>query len=112
MLSAPETRVLAFRAQRGVFKFVVADRGIGRLASLRSCPEYAELQDHGKALETALADGASRHGSQSGHGHGFREMFTGLMNLQAAPRFRSGDQALLMDGTNPALARHSWRKSR
>jgi len=31
-------------------------------------------------------------------------MFTGLMNLQAALRFRSADHALLIDGTSPTLA--------
>jgi hypothetical protein len=101
---APETGVLAFRAQQSVFEFVVADRVIGVLASLRSCPEYDGLEDHGAALHATLTDGTSRHGSRSGHGHGFRDMFTGLMNLQAALRFRSGDHALLMDGTSPTLA--------
>jgi hypothetical protein len=101
---APETGVLAFRAASGVFEFVVADRGIGVLASLRSCPDYEGLQDHGRALNAALTDGTSRHGSNSGHGHGFRDMFIGLMNLQASLRFRSGDHALIMDGTSPTLA--------
>lgn len=83
---------------------MVADRGIGLLASLQSCPEHADLQDHGKALEAALTDGTSRYGSKSGHGHGFRDMFLGLINLQGSLRFRSGDHALLMDGSSPTLA--------
>lgn len=101
---APDTGVLAFRAARRVFEFAVADRGIGLLASLRSCPEYEGIEDHGLALETALKDGTSRFGSNSGHGHGFRDMFLGLMNLQGSLRFRSGDHALLMDGSSPTLA--------
>jgi hypothetical protein len=107
---APETGSLAFRAAPGVFEFVVADRGIGVLDSLRTCPEFQGLQDHGKALEAALTDGTSRHGSRSGHGHGFHDMFTGLMNLQGTLRFRSGDHALIMDGTSPTLATAQLRQ--
>jgi hypothetical protein len=101
---APETGLLAFRAAGGVFEFVAADRGMGLLASLQRCSEFKATRDHGKALEAALTDGTSRHGSASRHGHGFRPVFLGLMNLQGSLRFRSGDHALLMDGTSPTLA--------
>ncbi|MCC7428686.1 MAG: hypothetical protein IT557_17475 [Alphaproteobacteria bacterium] len=103
--NAPETGILAFRAEPGAFEFVVADRGIGILHSLRRCPAYAALPDEGKALEAALTDGVSRHGPNSSHGHGFRPIFTGLMNLHGELRFRSGDHAITMDGTSPALAK-------
>lgn len=101
---SPETGILAFRAEPGAFEFVAADRGMGILQSLRSCPAYEVLADAGKALEFALTDGVSRHGPNSRHGHGFRPIFTGLMNLYGELRFRSGDHALTMDGTSPALA--------
>ncbi|MDJ0683710.1 MAG: hypothetical protein QNJ84_03340 [Alphaproteobacteria bacterium] len=101
---APETGILAFRAESGAFEFVIADRGIGVLNSLRRCADYAALPDEGKALEAALTDGVSRHGPESNHGHGFRPIFTGLMNLQGELRFRSGDHAITMDGTNLELA--------
>lgn len=101
---APETGILAYRAEPGAFEFVVADLGIGILHSLRRCEAYAALPDEGKALEAALTDGISRHGPNSNHGHGFRPIFTGLMNLHGELRFRSGDHALTMDGTSPALA--------
>ena len=78
---AAATGLVAFRAARGVFEFVVEDRGIGILASLRSCPSYAAVSDHGKALESALTDGISRFGSDTGRGHGFRPIFLGLANL-------------------------------
>jgi anti-sigma regulatory factor (Ser/Thr protein kinase) len=42
--------ILVFRGTPGVFEFVVADRGIGVLDSLRSCAEYSKLLDHGDAL--------------------------------------------------------------
>jgi hypothetical protein len=98
-----ETGLLAFRAARGVFEFVAADRGIGMLSSLKKCTMYAALPDHGKALEAAISDGTSRFGNNSGRGHGFRPIFLGLVNLQGSLRFRSGDHALLMDGTSPNL---------
>jgi len=101
---APETGILAYRAEPGAFEFVVADRGIGVLRSLRPCEAYAALPDEGKALEAALTDGVSRHGPNSNHGHGFRPIFTGLVNLHGELRFRSGDYAITMDGTSPELA--------
>ena len=103
----PETGILAYRAEPGAFEFAVADRGIGILHSLRRGEAYASLSDEGKALEAALTDGVSRHGPDSNHGHGFRPIFTGLMNLHGELRFRSGDHAITMDGGSPTLAK-SW----
>ena len=97
---AAETGYVAFRAEPGAFEFVVADRGIGIRNSLRSHREYA---DEGQALVAALTDGVSRYGSESTRGYGFRPIFTGLANLQSVLRFRSGDYAVTMDGTNPDL---------
>ncbi len=101
---AAETGLLAYRAAPGIFEFVAADRGIGILASLRRSPEFASLTDHGRAIESALADGTSRFGMNMGRGNGFRPIFLGLLNLQGSLRFRSGDHALLMDGTSPQLS--------
>ena len=101
---AAHTGVLAFRATRRVFEFVVADSGIGVLRSLQRCQRFAYLQDHGEAIEKALSDGVSRFGQDSRRGHGFRPLFVGLVNLRASLRFRSGDHALTMDGTSPTLA--------
>ena len=101
---AAETGILAYRGEPGVFEFVVADRGVGILRSLSRCAAYAALPDEGKALEAALTDGVSRQGPDSNHGHGFRPIFTGLMNLHGELRFRSGDHAVTMNGTSPTLA--------
>lgn len=98
------TGVLAFRATRHVFEFVAADNGIGILRSLQRCPTFADLQDHGQAMEKALSDGVSRFGRDTRRGHGFRPIFIGLVNLRASLRFRSGDYALTIDGTGPTLA--------
>lgn len=100
---APDTGLLAFRAAHGTFEFVAVDRGIGILKSLRSCDAYTALSDHGNALAAALSDGVSRFGESSRRGHGFRQMFLGLLDLYGSLRFRSGDYALLMDGTSPDL---------
>jgi hypothetical protein len=101
---APDSGIAAFRAMPGVFEFIVADRGIGILESLRTCPDFSGLNDHGKALQSALDDGTSRFGKSAGRGHGFRPIFLGLMNLFGSLRFRSGDHALIMDGTTPTLS--------
>lgn len=101
---AAATGLLAFRAAPGVFEFVAADRGIGVLASLRHSPLFVRLSDHGKALRATLTEGTSRFGPGSGHGYGFRPIFTGLANLRGFLRFRSGDHALTIDGTSPDVA--------
>jgi anti-sigma regulatory factor (Ser/Thr protein kinase) len=100
---APGTGVIAFRAGLNIFEFVIADRGVGILETLRSCPEYAHVTDHGNALMLALNDGVSRFGSSSGRGFGFRPIFIGLANMKGFLRFRSGDHALILDGTQPSL---------
>ena len=95
---APSSGIAAFVGGRDAFEFAVADSGIGVRDSLRSCKNYADLTDDGKALRLALTDGVSRFGSQSGRGKGFRPIFVGLANLSGALRFRSGDHALVIDG--------------
>ena len=101
---APDTGVVAFRAEPGAFEFVVSDRGIGVLESLRSNGEYRELRDEGTALRAALTEGVSRHGRDLGRGLGFRPMFRGLVDLYGELRFRSGDHAVTMDGVGPDVA--------
>jgi anti-sigma regulatory factor (Ser/Thr protein kinase) len=98
---AADTGIVVFRAQPGSFEFLLADRGVGVLQSLSTCPDYEHLTDHGEALRLALTDGISRYGAGSGRGRGFRPLFIGLANLNAALRFRSGDHALTIDGQNP-----------
>jgi hypothetical protein len=100
---APATGMLAYRSVPGVFEFVVADLGLGVLATLREGADYSNLTDHAEALRIALTDGASRLGAGQGRGYGFHELFVGLANRQASLRFRSGPAALTMDGTRPTL---------
>jgi hypothetical protein len=42
-----ETDIAAYAATAGAFEMVVADAGIGVLASLRECADYAQLEDPG-----------------------------------------------------------------
>ena len=100
---AASTGLVAFRAAQGDFEFVAADLGIGVLRSLSSCDAYAHLTNHGDALRLVLHEGTSRFGANSNHGYGFRDLFTALLHLRSLLRFRSGDYALTMDGTNPGL---------
>lgn len=100
---ASKSGLAAFKAGQGVFEFVVCDRGIGVLQSLRTCPDHANLHDHGDALRLTLTEGVSRFGPNAGRGKGFRPLFVGLANLWGSLRFRSGDHALTIDGQGPAL---------
>jgi hypothetical protein len=101
---APQTGVVGFAAVNNEFEFVVADKGIGVLESLRSSSEFNSLRDVGEAIETALTEGTSRYGKASGHGNGFRDLFRGLGNLSSNLRFRSGDHALTINGISPGLS--------
>jgi hypothetical protein len=101
--AAPTTGIVGFATLSNELEIVVADQGIGVLQSLRSSPEFSALRDSGEALQAALTDGTSRFGRSSGHGGGFRNLFRGLLNLSSSLRFRSGDHALSINGTNPQL---------
>jgi hypothetical protein len=96
---APETGFIAFQAHNEKFEFVAADSGIGVLESLRSCTEYRYLNNHGDALLRTIEDGVSKSGSHTMRGLGFRPIFVGLANLNGAIRLRSGDYALISNGT-------------
>jgi len=92
--------LLAFLATDAFFEFVVLDRGIGVLASLRHAEEFHNLRDDGAALEVAVGEGQSRFGEGSGRGYGFQDLFLGLANNQSHIRFRSGDHLLQLDGAS------------
>lgn len=98
-----ETGILAFHIQPGVFEFVVADCGVGVLATLQESSDYPDLHDHGLALQEVLKPGVSRYGRNAHRGNGFRDLFIGLASLNADLRFRSGDHALTISGPHPEL---------
>ena len=100
----PESGLVAYATLNGMFEFVVADAGVGVLASLRQNPEFAHLDDSGQALRVAVSDGASRHGRASGRGYGIGQLFRALAHDSAELRFRSGDHALRLWGDAPSLS--------
>ncbi len=102
----PETGLVAYAVGRNTFEFVVADAGIGVLASLRQNPEFAALRDSGEALRAAASDGASRYARSTGHGYGISRLFRALAQDYADLRFRSGDYALRLCGDAPSLTGH------
>jgi len=101
---APETGLVAFRGSERLFEFVVADQGIGALASLRSNPKYATLATARDALPLVLQSGCSCTGD-SGRGMGFDDLFRGLANHNGRLRFRSDDAAVTIDGQSPSAIR-------
>jgi hypothetical protein len=100
----PETGLVAYATVNGTFEFVVADAGVGVLASLRENPEFAQLADSGNALRVAVSDGASRRGRAGGRGYGIGQLFRALAHDSAELRFRSGDHALRLWGDAPSLS--------
>jgi anti-sigma regulatory factor (Ser/Thr protein kinase) len=93
---APDSGVVAYAVTPASFEFVVADRGMGVLKSLRSNPQFAAVTDSGRAIELAIADGVSRFPAETGRGQGFNQLFRALVGHNAEVRFRSGDHALTL----------------
>ena len=80
-------------------EIVVADQGLGALASMRNAKKYQTLNDSGQALKLIVTDGVSRHDDPE-RGHGFTHLFQGLANRFNHIRLRSGDHALEVFRTN------------
>lgn len=90
----------------GEFEYVVADRGIGILASLQKHSDYLWLHDAGDALEVAVSDGESRFGRNAHRGTGFHHLLYNIASRDSYVRFRSGDHCYTIDGTvQPILKR-------
>jgi len=100
---APQTGLVAYAVTASSFEFVVADRGVGVLQTLRQNPRYGAVSDAGVALQEVIKDGVSRFPSEMGRGQGFHQLFRALVGHNAELRFRSGDHALTMRPTHDAL---------
>lgn len=94
----PRTGLVAFYGCGGEFEYVVADSGIGILASLRSAPEFRSLRDDVEALPLAITSGVSRRGRESGFGYGYRAVFLPLRAVNGTVRLRSGKAVLQING--------------
>lgn len=89
--------LVGYQAMPGASLFCIADAGIGVLESLRSNPEYRNLNDHREAIRMALKPGVSRFGRGHG-GSGFAQVFKSLAKHWGTLRFRSGKGCVTMDG--------------
>jgi hypothetical protein len=101
---AVDTGLVAYRVTADRVEWIVADKGIGVLNSLKS-GAFPSIADSGEALKVALTDGRSRFGPGKGRGYGFRELFKALSARQGSLRFRSDDHALTIAGVSPSLSR-------
>ena len=102
----PDSGLVAYATASGVFEFVVADAGIGVLASLSKYLGFSGLRDSGEGLRAAASDGASRYGRRTGHGFGIGALFKALAHDAGELRFRSGDHAMTIRGDRPSLTGH------
>lgn len=93
---APDTGVVAYAVSATSFEFVVADRGVGVLQSLRRNPRFEAVVDSGRAIELAITEGVSRFPEECGRGQGFNQLFRALVGHNAELRFRSDDHALTL----------------
>jgi len=96
----PGTGLVGYRWHQGEFEYVVADAGIGVLASLRSHRDFAWIADSGEALEQAASDGVSRFGRANHRGTGFHNLVFNIANRNSYLRFRSGDHVYTIDGVH------------
>jgi hypothetical protein len=96
-----ETGIAAFAQGDAVFEYVVADCGIGMLASLRRNEEYRGLRDDMEALPLAVSAGVSRYGQRSGRGYGYRAVFLPLRAADGVVRLRSGSAVVEVASKGP-----------
>lgn len=104
--SAAKTGLVAFAVAAGSFEFVVSDRGLGILQTLRQNPNYADLPDSGAALLQAIKPGVSRFSAETGRGQGYVQLCRSMVTHRVELRFRSGDHALTLCPTGDALSGH------
>lgn len=98
---APESGIAAFAGNPGRFEYVVADAGVGMLASLRRASEFGSIRDDMEALQLAITAGVSRHGKGVGYGYGYRAVFLPLRASSGLIRLRSGMGVLEVSGVGP-----------
>lgn len=103
---AARTGLVAYAVTDRSFEFVVADRGLGVLETLRQNPEYTHLPDAGAALKEAIRPGVSRFPASSGRGQGFVQLCRSMVTHRVELRFRSGDHALTLCPTGDPLDGH------
>jgi anti-sigma regulatory factor (Ser/Thr protein kinase) len=94
--STDKPALLAYQVRNRRFAFSVADIGVGILESLRQNPKFNWLRSSMEAIHFAIQPGVSR--CENG-GMGFTTMLTAMADLWGNARIRSGQAALIVDGT-------------
>ena len=89
--------LVGYQAVENYVACVIADMGIGVLASLRTNERYQHLATHADAIKTALKPGESRYGFGKG-GTGFATVFKYAAEARGTLRFRSGEASVSLDG--------------
>ena len=100
---AAHTGLVAYAVGDRSLEFVVSDRGMGVLETLRQNPNYVHLPDAGAALEEAIKPGVSRFPAETGRGQGYVQLYRAMVTHRAELRFRSGDHALTLRPTSDPL---------
>lgn len=101
---APVPPLVGYEVASGRAMFVVADVGIGVLASLRANPKYSQLPNDVDAIQLALQTGVTCRRDEIG-GLGFNSVFKALAEQWGELRFRSGNGCITMDGLDLAIDR-------
>lgn len=91
------TGLVAYEVSDAFAAVYASDIGMGVLSSLRTNPNFSEVEDAGEALRLALQEGVSSS-TDPGRGMGFRPLFVGLASHSGFLRFRSGDAVLDLNG--------------
>jgi hypothetical protein len=93
----PVAPLVGYQVASGLAMFVVADVGIGILASLRTNPKYVKLPNDVGAIQLALQTGVTCRRDEFG-GLGFNSVFKALAEQWGKLRFRSGNGCITLDG--------------
>lgn len=94
----PARGVIGYNVGPRWMSFAVADVGQGVRASLVTNPRWASLTDDREALSHAVMHRATSR-TEATYGDGFYDLHRALADMAGRLRFRSGDCALLLDGT-------------
>jgi hypothetical protein len=94
----PALALVGYQVEPGWMSFSVGDLGRGVLASLRTNPRWSHIDTEEEALCATVRDHATRRTYET-YGNGFQEVQHALKNRNGWLRFRSGDAALNIDGS-------------
>lgn len=95
---APMTGIAGYRTGKSSFEYVVADSGIGVLASLKTKACFASLTDPLEALSLAIKSGVSRMPDDLQRGNGFNGLLGNIAKNSCDLRFHSDTACIKFNG--------------